>query len=159
MSCPLFLVSHSFLSHESSLSSSVSLICSVVVAIISLTLVLLNLIPLSLFSSVYNFSPLIPFFSLFVLLRVPLGSTGTLPRVVSPIFQHVVEMLSEPKGTWRTHSITLLLWESSATLAHHTCIPGMKSWTFCSRSSEPDWFWSTHTSELSFILFSHTLQI
>lgn len=76
MPCPLFLVSHSFLSHESSLSSSVSLICSVVVAIISLTLVLLNLIPLSLFSSVYNFSPLIPFSSsssFFVCLWAPQG--------------------------------------------------------------------------------------
>lgn len=64
-----------FLAHESCLSS-VSLICSVVVAIISLTLVLLNLIPLSLFSSVYNFSPLIFFFpssSFFGCLWAPQG--------------------------------------------------------------------------------------
>lgn len=102
-----------------------SLICCVV-----LTLVLLNLIPLSLFSSVFNFSPLtLPLFSLFVLLRVPLGSTGTLPHVVSPILQHEtrsscthtqVEMLSEPKCTWRTRTwLYSLLWESTATV--HTC--------------------------------------
>lgn len=154
-----------------------SLICRVV-----LTLVLLNLIPLSLFSSVFNFSPLTLSSSFFACLWAPRGlflvrfhpsfSTKHAARALARRWKRS-RSPSAPGGhaldyTLRSESPQRLCTLAATRASYmHTCIEGIKSCTFCSRSLTPDRVSATHThtqctthsSGQSLLMFSHTLQI
>lgn len=155
-----------------SFSPSISLICCVVVRII----LLVNLIPPSL-SSISALS-LYPSFSLSVLLRVPLGSTGNSSHVVSPVRQrrnvrhtHTHEWKrSQSPDAPGGHALDYALCSDSAqrlctiAVTHssymHGLIQGIKSCTFCSPSLTLGRASSTHTSQPrhSLLMFSHPLQ-
>ena len=123
--------------------------------IISLTRVLLNLTPVSLFSCIPFQPSLSLVFSLgtsscaFGLRGGPLScdlahpSAHTNTHTHTHTHTHIVRALSEPKCTWRTHTrLYSLLWQPTATvhtycdtlIIQRRCTEGIMSCTFCSHS-------------------------
>lgn len=181
--CQLFLslifslVFHSFfLTNTRSFSLSISLISYVVVEMTFLTVILVNLIPLSLFFTVFNFSPLsLPLFLspyFFTGLWAPQGTLFMWPHpsVSTKHATHAHTQTHKWKHSWSPnapggHELDYTLcsdsaqWLCTLTVTHtscmHRCIVGIKSCTFCSLSLTPRRSWSTHT----LLVFSHLFQI